>query len=92
MPFLAFPQAGAGRTPDGAASAAGLSSAVVVSQQLLDEHGKRPGYRTSAEWLAVVARKQAAAITAQDIFRQQAISRLAAQHDESSTLRDTVAR
>jgi hypothetical protein len=33
-----------------------LTSAVAVSQQLLDEHGKHPGYRTSAEWLTAVAR------------------------------------
>ncbi|MGO9220423.1 MAG: hypothetical protein ACLP5E_22095 [Streptosporangiaceae bacterium] len=33
-----------------------LTSAVAASQQLLDEHGKHHGYRTSAEWLTVVAR------------------------------------
>jgi hypothetical protein len=33
-----------------------LTSAVAVCQQLLDEHGKHPGYRTSAEWLIAVAR------------------------------------
>lgn len=36
--------------------------------------------------------EQAAAITAQGAFRQQAISRLAAQHDELSRLRDAIAR
>ena len=33
-----------------------LTSAVAASQQFLDEHGKHPGYRTSAEWLTAVAR------------------------------------
>jgi hypothetical protein len=33
-----------------------LTSAVTVSKQFLDEHGKHPGYRTSAEWLTAVAR------------------------------------
>lgn len=28
-----------------------LTGAVAVSQQLLDEHGRHPAYRTSAEWL-----------------------------------------
>jgi hypothetical protein len=36
--------------------------------------------------------EQAAAITAQDAFRHQAVSRLAAQHDELSRLRDALAR
>jgi len=31
-----------------------LTRAVAVSQQLLDEHGKHPGYRTSAEWLTAL--------------------------------------
>ena len=30
---------------------AALTGAVAVSQQLLDEHGRHPAYRTSAEWL-----------------------------------------
>ena len=33
-----------------------LASALAASQQLLDAHGQHPGYRTSAEWLTVVAR------------------------------------
>jgi hypothetical protein len=36
--------------------------------------------------------EQAAGITAQDTFRQQAVSRLAAQHDELSRLREALAR
>lgn len=32
-----------------------LTRTVVVSQQLLDEHNKHAGYRTSAEWLTAVA-------------------------------------
>ena len=30
---------------------AALTGAVAISQQLLDEHGRHPAYRTSAEWL-----------------------------------------
>lgn len=37
-----------------------LARAVTASQQLLDEHGRHPAYRTSAEWLiALVTRSLA---------------------------------
>jgi hypothetical protein len=31
-----------------------LARAVTASQQLLDEHGQHPGYRTSAQWLTAL--------------------------------------
>jgi hypothetical protein len=39
---------------------ADLACAVTASQQLLDEHGRHPAYRTSAEWLTALVTRSLA--------------------------------
>jgi hypothetical protein len=41
-----------------------LTGAVAVSQQLLDEHGRHPAFRTSAEWLIALIAHSLAVNTA----------------------------
>jgi hypothetical protein len=43
------------------AARAELTRAVVACQQLLDEHARHAGYRTSAEWLKATSRVHATA-------------------------------